>query len=61
MTTSLLQKSQLKQGNILKQIKVEGEVDKGREVIVRCETTTFLKWKGFESQLMISTKICERI
>ena len=59
MTTSL-QKSQLKPSNILKKIKVEGEVDKGREVIVCCETGT-PKWKGFESQMMISTKICERI
>jgi len=59
MTTSL-QKSQLKRGNILKQIKVEGEVDKGREVIVCCETGT-PKWKGFESQMAIWTKICERI
>ena len=56
-----LQKSQLKPSNILKQVKVEGEVDEGREVIVRCETTTFLKLKGFESQMMIWTKICERI
>jgi hypothetical protein len=59
MTTSL-QQSQLKRGNILKQIKVEGEVDKGREVIVCCKTAP-LKWKGFESQMAIWTKICERI
>jgi hypothetical protein len=59
MTTSL-QKSQLKRGNILKQIKVEGEVDEGREVIVCCETGT-PKWKGFESQMVIWTKICKRI
>lgn len=60
MTISL-QKSQLKRSNILKKIRVEGEVDEEREVIVRCETTTFLKWKGFESQMMIWTKICERV
>jgi hypothetical protein len=59
MRTSL-QKSQLKPSNILKQIKVEGEVDKGREVIVCCETGT-PKWKGFQSQMAIWTKICERI
>ena len=59
MTTSL-QKSQLKRGNILKQIKVEGKVDEGREVIVCCETGT-PKWKGFESQMAIWTKIYERI
>ena len=60
MRTSL-QKSQLKPSNILRKIKVENEVDEKREVIVRCKTTTFLKWKGFESQMMIWTKICERI
>jgi len=59
MATSL-QKSQLKPSNILKKIKVESELDQKREVIVRCETTTFPKWKGFESQ-MIWTKSCERI
>jgi hypothetical protein len=56
-----LQKSRQKPSNILKKIKVESDVDEKREIIVRCETTTFLKWKGFESQMMISTKICERI
>jgi hypothetical protein len=52
--TASLQKSQLKRSNILKKIKVEGEVDKGQEVIVRCETAT-LKWKGFESRIAIWT------
>jgi len=37
MTTSL-QEIQLKRGNTLKKIEVEGEVDEGREVIVRYET-----------------------
>ena len=59
MTTSL-QKSQLKRGNILKKIEVEGEVDEGREIIVCCKTGT-LKWKGFESQMAKWTKIGERI
>ena len=59
MITSL-QKSQLKRSNILKKIKVEGEVDKGQEVIVRCETAT-LKWKGFESRMAIWTKLYERV
>jgi hypothetical protein len=58
--TASLQKSQLKRANILKKIKVEGEVDEGREVIVCCETGT-LKWKGFESQMAKWTKTCERI
>jgi len=59
MTTSL-QKSQLKRSNFLKKIKVQGEVDEGREVIVRYETAT-LKWKGFESQIVILTKIYGRV
>ena len=45
---------------ILKRIKVEGTVDEGREVIVRYETAT-LKWKGFESYMVMWTKIYERI
>jgi hypothetical protein len=59
MRTSL-QKSQLKQSNILKKIKGEGNVDEGREVIVCCKTAT-LKWKGFESQMAIWTKVYERV
>ena len=59
MMTSL-QESQLKRGNTLKKIKVKGNVDERQEVIVCCETAT-LKWKGFESQMAIWTKIYERI
>jgi hypothetical protein len=59
MTTSS-QKSQLKPSNILKKIKVEGEVDEGREVMVCCETGT-LKWKGFESRMAIWTKVYGRV
>ncbi len=40
----------------MKKIKVKGNVDKGREVIVRYETTTLRKWKGFESQMVMWTK-----
>jgi hypothetical protein len=39
---------------------VEGEVDEGRQVIVHYETAT-LKWKGFESQIVILTKIYGRV
>ena len=60
MTTSSHQKVQSKRSNVLEKINVEGKVDAGEEVIVRCETTT-LKWKGFESQMVIWTKIYERI
>jgi hypothetical protein len=59
MTTSL-QKGQTKRSNVLKKIKVEGNVDERREVMVCCKAAT-LKWKGFESQIAIWTKICERI
>jgi hypothetical protein len=58
MTTSS-QKSQLKGSNLLKKIKVEGNVDEKREVIVCCKAAT-LKWKGFESQMAIWTKVYER-
>jgi hypothetical protein len=54
------QKSQLKLSHILKKIKVESNVGEKREVIVCCETVP-LKWKGFESQMVIWNKIYERI
>ena len=59
MTTSL-QKVQSKRSIVLEKIKVEGKVDERKDVMVRCETTT-LKWKGFESQMVIWAKIYERI
>jgi hypothetical protein len=58
MTTSL-QRSQLKRTTIREKIKVEGNVDEGQKVIIRYETAT-LKWKGFESQMTIWTKVYER-
>jgi len=58
--TKSLQESQLKRSNILKKIKVEGNVDERREVIVCCKAAT-LKWKGFESRMAIWTKIYERV
>jgi len=60
VTMTTLQKSQLKRSNILKKIKVEGEVDEGQKVIVGYETAT-LTWKGFKSQMMIWTKIFGRV
>jgi len=53
-------KNEVEGGSVLKKIKVEGEVDEGREVIVRYQTAT-LKWKGFESYLVMWTKIYQRI
>ena len=58
--TKSLQESQLKQSNILKKIKVEGNVDEGQEVMVCCKTAT-LKWKGFESRMAIWNKIYQRV
>jgi hypothetical protein len=59
MTLSL-QKGQLRRGNLLEKIKVEGNVDERREVIVCCKAAT-LKWKGFESRMAIWNKIYERV
>jgi len=53
-------KNEVERYSVLKKIKVQGEVDEGREVIVRYETAT-LKWKGFESQIVILTKIYGRV
>ena len=36
--------------------KIKDEVDKGWDVIVRYETATLKKWKGFESQMAMWTK-----
>jgi hypothetical protein len=58
--TKSLEKSQLKRSNTLKKIKVEGNLDERREVIVCCKAAT-LKWKGFESQMAIWTKVYERV
>ena len=57
-----LHRKRAEQGGVsfLKKIIAEGDLDEGREVIVRYETAT-LKWKGFESQMVIWTKICERV
>jgi hypothetical protein len=58
--TKSLQRSQPKRSNILKKIKVEGNVGEGQKVIVRYETAT-LRWKGFESRMAIWNKIYERV
>jgi hypothetical protein len=55
MTTSL-QKGQLEWTNVLGKIKVQSEVDAVQKVIVHCETAA-LKWKGFESQMVIGRKM----
>jgi hypothetical protein len=56
MMTTSFQKKQPKQSKVLGKIKVQGEVDPVQKVIVRCETAA-LKWKGFESQMVIWRKM----
>ena len=58
--TKSLERSQPKRSNILKKIKVEGNLDERQEVIVCCKAAT-LKWKGFESRMTIWNKIYERV
>ena len=45
----------------MKEIKIKTNVGKGREVIVRYETATLKKWKGFESQMAMCTKRYARV
>ena len=56
MMTTLLQKVQLKRNNVLKKINIEGNMDERQEVMVCCETAA-LKWKEFESQMVIWRKM----
>ncbi len=58
-TTRSLQKNQLKRNNILRKIKVEGDVDKGRDAIVCYKTATLKKWKGFESSWRYGLKFTD--
>jgi hypothetical protein len=56
MMRTSLQKGQPKWSNVLGKIKVQGEVNEGQKVIIRCETAA-VKWKGFESQMVIWRKM----
>jgi hypothetical protein len=49
-------RNKVEEKNVLGKIKVEGKQNEGQEVIVRHETAP-LKWKGFESYLVMWTKI----
>jgi hypothetical protein len=53
--TTLLQKRQPKQNDVSGKFKVKDEMNEGRKVILRRETTS-VKWKGFESQMVIWRK-----
>jgi hypothetical protein len=56
MMTTSLQKGQPKRSNVPGKIKVQGNVDERQEVMVYCETAA-VKWKGFESQMVIWRKM----
>jgi hypothetical protein len=53
-------KNEVKVRSVLKKIKVEGNVDEEREVIVRPATAT-VRWEGFKSLMVLWTKVYERI
>ena len=55
-----LRKGEVKGSCVLKKIRVEGKVDEGHEVLVRCHTASF-KWKGFESYMVMWTKLYGRV
>ena len=38
-------------------VKVKHDLDKGQAVIIRYETATLKRWKGFKSQMAMWTKI----
>ena len=49
-------KGRIKRGSVMKKIKVKGNVDKGRDVIVCCKTAT-LKCEGFQSYMAMWNKM----
>jgi hypothetical protein len=53
-------KSEAKGSCVLKNIRVEGKVNEGHEVLVRCHAAPF-KWKGFESYMVMWTKLYGRV
>jgi hypothetical protein len=53
-----LRKNEVKGSSVLKKIKVESKVDDGREVIVRRAT---VKWEGFQSFMVLWTKLYGRV
>jgi hypothetical protein len=53
-----LRKNEVKGSSALKKIKVESNVDEGRDVIVRRAT---VKWEGFQSFMVLWTKLYGRV
>jgi hypothetical protein len=52
-----LRKNEVEGSSVLKKIKVESKVDEGRDVIVRRAT---VKWEGFQSFMLLWTKLYGR-
>ena len=53
-----LRKNGVKGSSVLKKIKVESKVDEGRNVIVHRAT---VKWEGFQSFMVLWTKLYGRV
>jgi len=53
-----LRKNEAKGSSVLKKIKAESKVDEGRDVIVRRAT---VKWEGFQSFMVLWTKLYGRV
>jgi len=53
-----LRKNDVKGSRVLKKIQIEGKVDEGRDVIVRLATA---KWEGFQSFMVLWTKLYGRV
>ncbi len=52
-----LRKNEVEGSSVFKNIKVESKVDEGRDVIVRRAT---VKWEGFQSFMVLWTKLYGR-
>jgi hypothetical protein len=53
-----LQKNEVEGSSVLKKIKVKSKVDEGRNVTVRRAT---VKWEGFQSFMVLWTKLYGRV
>ena len=53
-----LRENEVKGSSVLKKIKVESKVDEGRDVIVSRAT---VKWEGFQSFMVLWTKLYGRV
>ena len=53
-----LRKNEVKGSGVIKKIKVGSKVDEGRDVILRRAT---VKWEGFQSFMVLWTKLYGRV